>query len=226
MAWIEAHQELARHPKVKKCARALGIPKAQMIGHLLMLWWWALDFAPDGRVADPLDIVEAAEWPVGTPTVFVQALVDHGFLDELEAGWCIHDWHDYAGKTIAAARVQARKASEDGRYGNHVRWHNESPSADCPWCSPPESPPSRPPSRVGSPQHSTVQNTTAAASPSYPQLVEVAEAIVDERIAEGYDVQNRDALVRSIAKSEEATHRWHKQQRPADMGWTGIGGDL
>jgi len=230
VAWIEAHQELARHPKVRKAARALGVPKAQLIGHLFMLWWWALDFAPDGAIHDLDDIADAMELDRDDePGTFIDCLIDFGFIDvDADHGtYVIHDWHEYAGKT-AKARDEAKRA---GEYGNHVRWHKSEPSPSCPFCrgeSPPESPPSRPPiggaSRTA--QHSTEQDKTAAAGPSYQQLVEIAETIVAEREADGYDVKNRDALVRSIARSDEAKHRWFKAQAPADMAWTGIGGDL
>ena len=51
MAWIESHQELANHPKTKRFKRALGISTPQAIGHLHLLWWWALDYAQDGSLA-------------------------------------------------------------------------------------------------------------------------------------------------------------------------------
>lgn len=227
MAWIEAHQELARHPKVKKCARALDVPKAQLIGHLLMLWWWALDFSPDGGPLDTVDIEDAAEWD--GPPGFAGTLEGFGFLDRDDEGYWIHDWDDYAGKW-----AQSRAArTADGRRGAHYRWHVQEGRTDptCTLCSPPNSPPNGPPIGVGS-AYSTAQDSTGhnsstrAAEPTYPQLLEVAEGIVDERIAAGYEVTNRDALIRTIAKSEEALHRWHKQQPASDMAWTGIGKDI
>ncbi|HYE58615.1 MAG TPA: hypothetical protein VD948_08920, partial [Rhodothermales bacterium] len=41
-----------------------GITRPTLLGHLFLLWWWALDYAPDGDVtrygADELAL--AAEW--------------------------------------------------------------------------------------------------------------------------------------------------------------------
>src|SRR5687767_5633894 len=48
MAWIESHQEIARHPKTRKLARLLGGSVPTAIGHLHLLWWWAVDYAEDG----------------------------------------------------------------------------------------------------------------------------------------------------------------------------------
>ncbi len=51
MAWIESHQALGQHPKTIRLAAILG--RAQMptvVGHLHYLWWWAFDYARDGRI--------------------------------------------------------------------------------------------------------------------------------------------------------------------------------
>jgi hypothetical protein len=47
MAWLESHQSLRDHPKARRLARRLdGLPAS--IGHLHALWWWCLDYAPNG----------------------------------------------------------------------------------------------------------------------------------------------------------------------------------
>ena len=51
MAWIESHQELRHHYKTKRLARELKVTVAAAIGHLHCLWWWAIDFAPDGDLS-------------------------------------------------------------------------------------------------------------------------------------------------------------------------------
>lgn len=128
MAWIESHQSLGEHPKTKKLCRILGISKAQAIGHLHMLWWWALDYAQDGSLAryDDLDIAIGAEWE-GDQSGFVTALESSGFLDSDRR---IHDWHDYAGKLIErrernAQRMRDARANDDsdtdGTRAAHVQ---------------------------------------------------------------------------------------------------------
>lgn len=114
MTWIESHQELGRHPKTRKAARLLGISAPTMVGHLHYLWWWAMDFAQNGDLAetDAADICEGAMWE-GDPVLFLGTLADVGFLDREGDAYHLHDWQEYAGKLIERRRIDAeRKRSE------------------------------------------------------------------------------------------------------------------
>jgi hypothetical protein len=114
MAWLESHQELARHPKVRRLAKALGVSVPTAVGHLHLLWWWALDFAADGDVSryEPDELAEAALWE-GDPRQFIGALETAGFLDpDSHDGAHLHDWHDYGGKVIAQRQANARRQAE------------------------------------------------------------------------------------------------------------------
>lgn len=73
-----------------------------VIGHMVCLWTWALDNAPDGDLTDVQAVVIAtgAEW-TGDAGAFVEALVEVGFLDRSPDSLQIHNWDDYAGKLIA-----------------------------------------------------------------------------------------------------------------------------
>jgi hypothetical protein len=148
MAWIESHQDLRTNPKAKRLARLLDVPLAQAIGHLHMLWWWALDHAEDGNLGrvDAYDIADGADWQ-GDEHAFVQALIDcgpgdrTGFVERAASGHLLlHDWHEY---TLAL-----RASREGSARGNHTRWHTKRGIQDpsCPFCaSPPDSPPISPP---------------------------------------------------------------------------------
>jgi hypothetical protein len=115
MAWIESNQELGRHPKMKKLARLLSISWPEAVGYLHYLWWWALDYAQDGDLSkyEYGDIADAVLWQ-GDPEIFVNALIESGFLDKTEdGGLIIHDWFDYAGRLIekrVANRERMRRA--------------------------------------------------------------------------------------------------------------------
>lgn len=122
MAWIPSHQELRDHPKARKASRHAGVSLPQMVGHLHMLWWWALDHAPDGDLSkyDADDLADAAMWE-GDPETLVKALRDcgpgesEGFLTDDHR---LHDWDEYGGKY--GQRVEAaRKAAA-------ARWHPNS----------------------------------------------------------------------------------------------------
>ena len=105
MAWIESHQELRNHPKVRRLARGLNVAVPAAIGHLHLLWWWAIDYAPDGCLAgyEDWEIAEAALWE-GDPAEFTAVLMRVGWVDQDDT---LHDWDDYAGKLIRS-REQAR----------------------------------------------------------------------------------------------------------------------
>ena len=107
MAWIEAHQELPRHPKTKRFARMLRVTIPEAVGHLLMLWWWALDYAENGDISryDAFDIADAAQWE-GEPEEFLRAMIEcgpggtSGFIERTNDGMFIHDWEIYSGRPV------------------------------------------------------------------------------------------------------------------------------
>ena len=93
--WIESHGGLREHPKLKKLARLLNIERPTAVGYLHYLWWWAMEYAPDGDLSgyDDADIADALDWP-GDPAALLAALRDAGLLD----GDQLHDWADYGEK--------------------------------------------------------------------------------------------------------------------------------
>lgn len=105
MAWIESHQSLGRHPKMLRLAARVGVSAPQVIGHLHYLWWWTLDYVPDGDLSrfEAREIAVASEW-TGDPEVWLAALKATEWIDE---NGHLHDWQDYAGK-LAEERVRDR----------------------------------------------------------------------------------------------------------------------
>jgi hypothetical protein len=142
VAYIESHQELATHPKVKRAARMLDVSIPTMIGHLHLLWWWAFDHAFDtGDLTryDEYDIADAAMWD-GDATRFVRTLIQcgsrgrPGFIDGNPVDndtWRLHDWHIYT--------AAMRERREQAAHANHIRHHVKRGRTDdsCPFCSPP-----------------------------------------------------------------------------------------
>lgn len=107
MSWIESHDTLARHPKTRRLVRLLNISTPQAIGHLHLLWWWALEYAEQGDLTayDDADIADAAMWE-GETAIFVGALRTAGFINPDNT---IHDWQDYAGKLLAQRKASAER---------------------------------------------------------------------------------------------------------------------
>lgn len=113
-AWIESHSALREHPKLKRLARLLGIERPAAVGYLHYLWWWAMDYAPDGDLSryTAEDVADALDWP-GDSEALIDALRESGFLD----GNHLHDWADYGEKLFRrrqynAARMRAARAAE------------------------------------------------------------------------------------------------------------------
>lgn len=152
MAWIESHQTIGAHPKTRKAARALGIRPVHLVGHLHLLWHWALELAEDGDLSkfDAEDIAIAADWD-GDPDQFVEALVDcgpgdsAGFLER--DGQCgapeddrigrlvLHDWWTYAGKLVERRRQDrdrkaAKRAEQQARAAAGRRTDDRSKTPD------------------------------------------------------------------------------------------------
>lgn len=132
MAYVPSHQELRDHPKTRKASRHAGVSLPAMIGHLHLLWWWALDHAPDGDLSkfDADDLADAALWE-GDPETFVRALRDcgpggsDGFLD---GDGKLHDWDSYGGKygqRVAAARKAAAVRWNSEPDATAMRTHND-----------------------------------------------------------------------------------------------------
>ena len=124
MAWIEAHQELPRHPKTKRFARMLKISIPQAVGHLFMFWWWALDYAENGDLSryDADDLADAANWD-GDPQEFLTAMIEcgpggsYGFIEKNENGMFVHDWEIYSGRLVEK-REKNRLRQAKGRKNN------------------------------------------------------------------------------------------------------------
>ena len=136
MAWIQSEQALRNHPKTIKAARLLNISKAEVIGYLHYLWWWAIDYAPDGDLSHYTrdDVETALEWP-GQQGALYQALVDcgmgdkPGFIEMVNGKPVLHDWWQYGGKLVAkrqadAARKKDDRATSDGHPTDVQRTSN------------------------------------------------------------------------------------------------------
>lgn len=125
MAWIESHQALGQHPKTLALAAALHCTLPTAVGHLQYLWWWALDYAPDGLVTARTRPVAIRACQVQRqPERFWSALVEAGFvdvLDELGPTWRIHDWREYTGRLIDQRWKNAERKRESRRRVDDVR---------------------------------------------------------------------------------------------------------
>ena len=121
MAWIELHQSLPQHRKLLALRDALGLRTPAALGHMCLLWLWALDNAPDGDLSalparQLAEICQFSERRAGDLAV---ALRTSGFVD---ADWRLHDWGDYTGQPRAAAAA-ARTAARGGHGRKQGGWY-------------------------------------------------------------------------------------------------------
>ncbi len=105
MSWIELHQSLPTNKKTIRLKNKLRIKTPQAVGHICMLWLWAVDNAPDGDLSGftPDEISECAGWTGRSAEDFVEALVGSGFID---ADMALHDWFEYAGRLLEHRAAQ------------------------------------------------------------------------------------------------------------------------
>jgi hypothetical protein len=115
MLYTPSHAELAQHPKTRKLARLLGVPIPTAIGHLHLLWHFALKYAPDGELSrfDWDDIENGVMWE-GTPDEFCAQCIAAGWLDldDVTEVLSIHDWDEYGGKYITRKEANAQRMRE------------------------------------------------------------------------------------------------------------------
>ncbi|MHB1134856.1 MAG: hypothetical protein ACYC4L_20995 [Chloroflexota bacterium] len=159
MAWLQVHQSLRDHRKTLAAGRRLGVSPVQVAGHLLFLWLWALDNAPEGDLSGiDHDVLGAVAGWTGEGGEFIAALLGVGLLEEVEGALLIHDWQDYAGGLLE--RRQARAAAQ------RQRRRQRSPAPPAP--RPPAARLAHPAGPVGSPALAPDQAPPAPAPPSVP----------------------------------------------------------
>nr|DAE57466.1 MAG TPA: replisome organizer protein [Caudoviricetes sp.] len=111
MAWIELHQALPQHRKLLALRDALRLRTPAALGHMCLLWLWALDNAPDGDLSalPPRQLAEICQFNARRAGELAAALRTSGFVD---ADGRLHDWGDYTGRLIdqrAANRERQRQ---------------------------------------------------------------------------------------------------------------------
>jgi len=106
MAWIELHQTVRHHPKIKALARALGVKRACAIGHVTSLWLYALEFAPSGDLSRFESQDLADEMFYDGKVDVKEALTTALFLN---ADGTLHDWRTYAGRLLDKRAMDAER---------------------------------------------------------------------------------------------------------------------
>jgi len=127
MAWIELHQAIWTHRKTFELAAALDLDETYAAAHLIRLWTWCIDNAPDGDLSTVSDraIAFGSGWRQDAES-YVRALTSSGWLDDDRQ---IHDWAEYGGKLVERRRADAeRKRNSAPTNKESERSSNGSPA--------------------------------------------------------------------------------------------------
>lgn len=128
MAWIESHTNLLRHKKVILTAKSLRIPPVYLIGHLHVLWHSTIEMAEDGDLGGlgPSDIAEAAAYRANAE-MFVECLINGGWIDKAGESLLIHDWLDYAGLFLIGKYKTSNREKLERIWQKHGRVYGHKP---------------------------------------------------------------------------------------------------
>jgi hypothetical protein len=97
------------HPKTLHLASLLGVTRPTVLGHLELLWAFTGKHSPQGDIGKWPDgaIARACDW-MGDPQVFLQSLLQSGFVDADAAHrYIIHDWPEHAARWVRAKLAKA-----------------------------------------------------------------------------------------------------------------------
>ena len=115
MAWLKVYTNLPRHPKVAQAAAYLGMGRTEVVGMLVALWLWALEYSPQGLIPGGYrELGEIIGYPTRSVRRVINAFYSAGLLDKVDSNFKIHDWMDYAGALIAGR--EAKKAYDRNRF--------------------------------------------------------------------------------------------------------------
>jgi len=108
MAWIEAHQQLERHPKTHALMGEMGWDLDTTVGKLMRFWWWCLDFAPNGdlRKYNDAQLGGSVGLSPAESSKFVRVMVESCWIDRGNGVFRVHDWTQYAGRYLQESKFK------------------------------------------------------------------------------------------------------------------------
>jgi len=113
MNWIKVGTSLHTHPKVARMAVRLGVPKATVMGGLVLIWSIADTHTTDGRIGYNRTMLDAE---IGIPG-FSEAVLEVGWLVEEDGLLAVTDFETHNGQSAKhrfeeALRSQKRRNEE------------------------------------------------------------------------------------------------------------------
>jgi len=173
------------HPKTKKLGRALNMPAWAALGLLEGFWHWVSRYRPTGFLT--CDDIEDCSDTIRFSGDLATVLVGAGWLDQVDGGYYVHDWHDHADdctKKVLEKREEGfangspvRKSKQEAQEANRSRTIREPFANDSRQPKPKPKPKPKPINPPVSPQEIETSEETAAAPPWWeyhdpPRLVD------------------------------------------------------
>lgn len=110
--WLKVEPAVLKHPKTRALAKLWGCHPYQVVGFLVALWGYCLEYQEDGHVADcPGDVLDELAAPcqgqaLGPLHTVVEALQSVGFAD---ADGYLHDWDEFTGGLLVQRRNERER---------------------------------------------------------------------------------------------------------------------
>lgn len=128
--WVPIDQQMRDGTEMIKWRHLTGLPTPTLLGHLTLLWLWALDNAPDGRLPSEGFIIAAAmQWP-GDADTLIHDLIASGLVwatnsegDQYEIASFAERMASYSEK-VADTKAKTRERVQ--RYRDRIRATGES----------------------------------------------------------------------------------------------------
>lgn len=100
MAWISIHEHVTG-PKLRLLAKQAGCTQNEALGMMVRLWLWSIkNIGQDGllKSMERYDLAEIINIGLGKtydPEKIVDAMIDTGWIDEVDGQLFIHGWSDW-----------------------------------------------------------------------------------------------------------------------------------
>ncbi len=107
MAWIEYHEALRHHWKIKRLADRLKVIYATALGNLSCLWLWAVSNAPKGDLERFTDLEICDAMRMKMPVTGIKKVLQECEL--LDNNFKIHDWRKHGISLLESHRKSQRK---------------------------------------------------------------------------------------------------------------------
>jgi len=112
MSWCKLEDTFCDDVKIMKLAQNLGVEDENIVfGLLARLWSWSIRHCPNGVLGQlETDVIETIIRWKGAPKQFINACIEHGFIDQHNDVFLIHGWKKRTGSYADTLRKRAQRS--------------------------------------------------------------------------------------------------------------------